>query len=141
MRILTRMVEMELEYDGGLRCTATHGPSKAQIQTDAPKDNHGKGEAFSPTDLIGVALGTCMMTTMAIVATRHNIELRGAKVRVGKEMVADPTRRIGRLTVEFTLPPGVATEQRQMLENAAHSCPVHKALHGNVDIPVMFRWG
>ena len=134
------MVEMQIVYDGGLRCTATHGPSGAQVQTDAPKDNHGRGEAFSPTDLVGVALGTCMLTTMAIVAERRGIDLRGTRVRVVKEMVADPLRRIGRLVVEFSCPSGLSDEQRQVLENAANACPVHKALHGQVDIPVTYRW-
>lgn len=134
------MVDMQIAYEGSLRCTATHGPSGARIETDAPKDNHGRGEAFSPTDLVGVALGTCMLTTMAIVAERRGIDLRGTKVRVVKEMVADPLRRIGRLVVEFSSPAGVTAEQRQMLENAANTCPVHKALAGHVEMPVEFRW-
>jgi putative redox protein len=134
------MVEMNITYDGELRCTAAHGPSGSRITTDAPKDNHGKGEAFSPTDLIGVALGACMMTTMAIFAQRKGIELRGTTIRVVKEMVADPQRRIGRLVVEFRSSVALSDEQRQMLENAANTCPVHKALHGHVDIPVTFRW-
>lgn len=136
------MVPMSIRYEGGLRCVATHGPSGAQIQTDAPTDNHGKGQAFSPTDLVGVALGTCMLTTMAIFAQRKGIELAGTDVRVSKEMVADPVRRIGRLTVEFSLPPGntLTAEQKQMLEHAANTCPVHKALHGHVEMPVTFKW-
>jgi len=135
------MVEMSITYDGQLRCSAAHGPSGTVIHTDAPRDNMGKGEAFSPTDLVGVALATCMMTTMAIVAQRKNIELAGTTVRVVKEMVADPVRRIARLTVEFTCPVALTPDQRQMLENAAAACPVHKALHGNVEMPVTFRWG
>lgn len=136
------MVEMTLDYEGGLRCTATHGPSGTTIHTDAPRDNHGKGEAFSPTDLVGVALGSCMLTTMAIFAQRKGIELAGTRVRVVKEMVADPQRRIARLTVEFALPAGLSlsAEQKQMLENAANTCPVHKALHGHVEMPVTFAW-
>lgn len=134
------MVDMRISYEGGLRCTAIHGPSGSQIFTDAPKDNHGKGEAFSPTDLVGTALGSCMLTTMAIVAERKGIDLRGTAVKVVKEMVADPVRRIGRLTVEFDLPAGLSAEQKQMLENAANSCPVHKALSASVEMPVTFRW-
>lgn len=135
------MVEMTIAYEGQLRCAATHGPSGDTIHTDAPKDNHGKGEAFSPTDLVGTALGSCMLTTMAIVAERKGIDLRGTRLRVVKEMVADPVRRIGKLTVEFHVPTALSQEQRQMLENAANACPVHKALHGNVEMPVTFRWG
>jgi len=134
------MVDMRISYEGGLRCSAVHGPSGSTILTDAPKDNHGKGEAFSPTDLVGAALGACMLTTMAIVAERKGIDLRGATVKVVKEMVADPTRRIGRLTVEFDLPAGLTAEQQQMLENAANSCPVHKSLAANMELPVVFAW-
>ncbi|HRK30974.1 MAG TPA: OsmC family protein [Tepidisphaeraceae bacterium] len=135
------MVDMQIRYQGHLRCEAIHGPSKSSIFTDAPRDNHGKGEAFSPTDLVATALGSCMLTTMAIVAERKAIDLSGATVRVGKEMAADPTRRISRITVEFALPAGLTPEQQQLLENAANHCPVHKSLAATVEVPVTFRWG
>src|SRR6185503_15174463 len=102
-------------YEGGLHCRLTHGPSGATLPTDAPKDNMGKGEAFSPTDLVATALGTCMLTTMGIVAQRHNIDMSGARVRVTKEMVTQPTRRIGRLGVEIVMPRAVGEEDRQRL--------------------------
>jgi putative redox protein len=135
------MVKIDISYQGELRCEAVHGPSGTKLSTDAPKDNHGKGESFSPTDLVATALGTCMLTVMGIVAQRHNLSLAGATVNVVKEMAAAPTRRIGRLTVEIRVPGQFDDAQRKLLENAAHTCPVHKSLHPEIDIPVTFRWG
>ncbi|HET6880092.1 MAG TPA: OsmC family protein [Pirellulales bacterium] len=135
------MVNIDINYQGQLHCEAVHAPSGAKLATDAPKDNHGKGESFSPTDLVATALGTCMLTVMGIVAQRHNISLEGAKVRVVKDMATSPVRRIGKLTVEFHVPGNVAEEQRKLLEHAAHTCPVHKSLHPEIKIPVTFHWG
>ena len=135
------MVEIEIAYEGRLRCRAVHGPSGAVLATDAPKDNMGQGESFSPTDLVATALGTCMLTIMGIVAQRHGIDLEGTTVTVGKEMVATPTRRIGRLTVDIRVPRAVSPEQQLLLENAAHTCPVHKSLHPDIETPVTFHWG
>src|SRR5512146_333687 len=95
----TYMVQVDVSYEGSLRCVARHGPSGATLTTDAPVDNMGRGAAFSPTDLVATALGTCMLTIMGIVAQRHNIDISGATVSVTKEMAALPVRRIGRLTV------------------------------------------
>ncbi|HEY2589484.1 MAG TPA: OsmC family protein [Tepidisphaeraceae bacterium] len=135
------MVEIRMTYDGQLRCTATHGPSGSTLLTDAPKDNMGKGEAFSPTDLVATALGTCMLTTMGISAQRHNIPFEGASAKVGKEMVTTPTRRIGKLTVELVIPMKLSEENERRLRAAALTCPVHKSLHPDVQIPVTFYWG
>lgn len=136
------MVEIKAVYEGQLHCTATHAASGAALATDAPKDNMGKGEAFSPTDLVATALGTCMLTTMAIVAQRHGIELAGARVQVTKEMVSQPARRIGTLGVEITMANrDLSDDDRKRLENAALACPVHRSLHPEVQIPVTFRWG
>jgi len=134
------MVEITISYEGSLRCNATHGPSGTTICTDAPRDNHGKGESFSPTDLVATALGSCMLTIMGIVAQKHQIDLSGATVTVQKEMITQPVRRIGRLAVHFKIPAKVTPEQRQMLENAAHTCPVHKSVHPDIEIPVTFEW-
>lgn len=134
-------VQVDITYDGDLHCTATHGPSGSTLQTDAPVDNQGKGEAFSPTDLVGTAMGTCMLTIMGILARREQIDLRGAKVRITKEMVTQPLRRIGRLTVEFEIPGDLTLDQRLKLENAALTCPVHRSMHPSVQIPITFRWG
>ena len=98
------MVEMTLVYEGQLRCAATHGPSGTTLVTDAPVDNHGRGESFSPTDLLATALGSCMLTYVGLAATKHGWQLEGTRLTVKKEMVADPLRRIGRLSVEIRLP-------------------------------------
>jgi putative redox protein len=135
------MVEIKSVYEGQLHCNATHGPSGASLATDAPKDNMGKGEAFSPTDLVATALGTCMLTTMGIVAQRHDIDISGARVRVTKEMVAQPTRRVGTLGVEIVMPRALGEEDQKRLENAANNCPVAKSIHPDTKMPVTFKWG
>jgi putative redox protein len=133
------MVTITARYEGDLCCTATHGPSGATLQTDAPKDNEGLGRFFSPTDLVAVALGTCILTTMAIVARRHGIQLHGASVQVEKHMQNGP-RRIARLPVALRIPGTFTAEQKQLLENTAHSCPVHKSLHPDIDASIAIRW-
>jgi putative redox protein len=134
------MVEMQIAYQGRLRCQARHVDSGATFLTDAPKDNMGQGASFSPTDLVGVALGTCLLTTMAIAAERMKVDLGETTVAVTKEMIADPGRRIQRLTVTFKIPGKHSAEIRQKLENAAMSCPVHKALVSTVEMPITFNW-
>lgn len=133
-------VQIDIEYLGGLRTQATHGPSKNTLLTDAPVDNHGKGEAFSPTDLCATSLGTCMLTIMGIYAERHGIDLRGATVRVEKEMVTTPVRRIGKLATEIRVSLAQDHPQREALERAALTCPVHQSLHPDVEKPVTFVW-
>jgi putative redox protein len=135
------MVEITNTYNGQLRTTATHGPSGNSLITDAPKDNMGKGEAFSPTDLVATALTTCILTTMGIVAQRHNLDITGATARVTKEMVTSPIRRIGRLAVTIRMPKRLGDQDQQRLENAAHTCPVKKCLHPDIDAPISFTWG
>jgi putative redox protein len=108
------------------------------LVTDAPVDNHGRGESFSPTDLVAAALGTCMMTVMGIVAERHSLSLDGMSVHVVKEMTTVPLRRIGRLVVRLTMPRGLSGDDRSRLENAARTCPVHKSLHPDIEVPVEF---
>lgn len=135
------MVDIAISYDGNLRCSATHGPSGTNLLTDAPKDNMGNGEAFSPTDLVATALGTCILTTMAIAARHRGIELAGATMKVTKEMVTKPVRRIARLTVELHIPIEVPEKQRAALEWAARSCPVHKSMHPDVEMPIAIVWG
>jgi len=132
------MVSISITYNGGLRTTATHGPSGATLITDAPVDNHGKGEAFSPTDLAATALGTCMATVMGIAAQRKGIELTGMSVSVGKTMSATPPRRIARLDVEIRVPLPADHKDRALLEAAALSCPVHQSLHPDIEMPVTF---
>jgi putative redox protein len=135
-------VEIDVVYQGELRCVAKHGPSQTALTTDAPVDNHGKGESFSPTDLVATALGSCILTTMGIVAQRHNIDMAGTQVHVVKEMVQQPVRRIGALPVRVTFPADKAAKlspaDRTLLENAARHCPVYQSLHPDVDHPLEF---
>lgn len=130
------MVKMSMVYEGGLRCRLTHGPSGAEILTDAPVDNHGKGEAFSPTDLMAASLGACMLTVMGIAARKNNITLDGTTADVEKEMVVDPFRRIGKITVNVRMAAGIDPAQRSILETAAHTCPVHKSIHPDVKLEI-----
>jgi len=132
------MVQIDVTYQGGLRCQAVHGPSRTQLVTDAPVDNHGKGESFSPTDLVATGLGTCIATIMGIVAERDNIVLTGLRITVEKEMSSDPPRRIARLATRIVMPEGLTEQQKAKLEKAAHTCPVHQTLHHNVEMPIEF---
>ena len=134
------MVEITVRYEGNLRCKATHGPSGSTLLTDAPKDNHGKGEAFSPTDLVAAALPSCIMTIMGIVAQRHGVALEGMTATTQKVMATDPPRRIGSLKTVVRVPLPADHPQRQQLENAAHTCPVHKSLSAGIDAPIEFVW-
>ena len=135
------MVAISVIYQGELRSEATHIPSGATINTDAPKDNMGKGENFSPTDLVAAALGSCMLTIMGIAANSLNIDLQGTKVEVNKEMITAPERRIGKLAVKIFVPLSFNEEQKQKLQKAALTCPVHKSLHPDIAIPIEFIWG
>lgn len=134
------MVQIDIAYTPGLRCEARHGPSGATLATDAPVDNHGRGESFSPTDLVATALGACMLTVMGIAAERHGWSLAGSRAQVIKEMVATPLRRIGRLRLRLDLPE-LDERARTTLERIAHTCPVHQSLHPDVAIDLVFAWG
>ena len=133
-------VRIEVGYEGDLHTVATHGPSGAKLETDAPKDNEGRGESFSPTDLLATALGTCMLTVMGILARRKGWEMQGARVEVDKHMVVDPVRRVGQLALRFEMPAGIPVEAQKPLERAAHTCPVHQSLHPDVKIETAFAW-
>jgi len=133
-------VDISITYNGDLHCTALHEPSGSTLVTDAPVDNGGKGEHFSPTDLLGAALGGCVLTIMALVAKRQNIELAGTKVHVVKEMTKEPPRRIQSLKMTVTFPPGLAISDadRTRLEQAAKKCPVKESLNPNIEIETQF---
>ena len=135
------MVVIELEYEGDLHCRAVHGPSGTVLSTDAPKDNQGRGESFSPTDLVATALGSCILTVMGIMARSLGVDIAGTTATVEKEMANAPVRMIQRLAVKIHVPHLVSEEHRQRLETAAHSCPVHKSLHPDVQKPIQFIWG
>lgn len=135
-------VTIDIAYTGELRCRATHGPSGESFGTDAPTDNGGKGEAFSPTDLVATALGTCLVTVMGIFAKRSGLDLDGTRVQVVKEMVSDPVRRIGALRVRVTFPAGrrFSEHDRACLERTAHTCPVRQSLHPDVTVEMTFEY-
>ncbi len=135
------MVTMRLEYEGDLHCRAVHGPSGTVLSTDAPKDNQGRGESFSPTDLVATALGTCMLTVMGIAARTLSLDVTGATATVAKEMTAVAPRRIASLAVRIHVPQAIGPEDRLKLERAVHTCPVHKSLHPDVAMPITFDWG
>jgi len=134
------MVEFTGEYEGDLHCRVVHGPSGQVLATDAPKDNQGRGEAFSPTDLVAAALATCMATTMAIVARRHQVELSGLRYRATKEMSAEGPRRIRRIAVEFWMPLSAKKVPAGILEDAADKCPVHRSPDPGLEKTVAFHW-
>jgi putative redox protein len=134
------MVKIDIEYQGQLLTEVTHTPSGTKFITDAPLDNGGKGSAFSPTDLVAAALGSCMATLMGIFAERHSILLKGTRIEVAKTMVQQPMRRIGELKVDIFLPLAADHPQRGGLERAALTCPVRQSLHPEVKLPVTFHW-
>src|SRR5919107_64530 len=116
-------------YAGQLRTEATHVASGNVIQTDAPTDNFGRGEAFSPTDLVSTALGSCMMTVMGIVAERHQLDLVGSTFSIKKHMSTDTPRRIAQIDVTLTMPAALSPNDRALLERTAQTCPVALSLH------------
>ena len=133
------MIKTSITYSGQKHCELTHAPSGSRIETDAPRDNDGKGERFSPTDLVGAALGSCILTTMAIVGERDGLSIANARAEVEKEMVSGP-RRIGTLRVKISLPRNLTPEQRIKLETIARSCPVQKSLHPDVQVSINFEY-
>lgn len=134
------METIRLEYKGELRVQAEHVKSGVITHTDAPIDNHGKGESFSPTDLLCTALGTCMLTIMGISANTHQFNIDGTKVKVTKIMKSDP-RRVGEVIVEFEMPKNNYTDkQKEILRIAAENCPVAKSLHPELKQTIVFNY-
>lgn len=136
------MPTIKTDYLDELRTQATHLQSGTQILTDAPTDNQGKGEAFSPTDLVAAALGSCMMTIMGIAARRDGLDLQGSEMEITKVMSADAPRRIARVELEMKMltDRGLSDAERAKLERAAHTCPVALSLHPNLVQAVTFSW-
>jgi putative redox protein len=134
------MVPQSFEYLGKLRCKASHGPSRVELVTDAPTDNQGRGESFSPTDLVVTALATCKVTTMGMVAQRDKVSLDGTKVYAEKHMSTDAPRRIASIVVKIDFPRGIPREYRGKLEHTARTCPVAKSLHPDVTLDVTFSY-
>ncbi|MBV9851207.1 MAG: OsmC family protein [Armatimonadetes bacterium] len=132
------MVEIDVRYDGDKKCSLAH-PEGATLRTDAPKDIGGDASAFSPTDLVAAALASCVLTTIAMFAERHELDLAGMTAHVGKEMSQSP-RRIARLPLLVTMPASVPAEMRATLERVGNGCPVHASLHPEVDAPIEYRY-
>lgn len=130
----------KITYLGDLRTSSIHLQSGTEIISDAPVDNHGKGQAFSPTDLLANSLGSCMMTIMAIKANDMEIDLKNSTVEITKIMQTEP-RRIGRLEVVMNLNYHPSDKEKTILERVALNCPVHLSLHPDIDKVVSFNWG
>lgn len=126
-------------YKGDLRCECTHIQSGTTLETDAPTDNRGKGERFSPTDTICVGLATCMITTMGIRAIDMQVDLSGSTLDVTKHMLSDP-RRIGKIEVSVHLPLSVPEKDRLVLEKIGDNCPVMKSLHPDLEVITKYLW-
>jgi putative redox protein len=134
------MVEIKISYEGELHCSALHVQSGNSLVTDAPLDNNGRGEAFSPTDLLATALGTCMATVIGIVAKRKEIAVEGMTVVVHKFMSEDLPRRIARLELVMGMPLSAAHPDRKLLENAATACPVHHSINPEIEVILNWHW-
>ena len=139
------MVEVNVTYQGELHCSVVHQPSSCALETDAPVDNHGRGESFSPTDLVAAALGSCMATIMGIVARKQGSDIEGTTIRVLKEMTKELPRRIAKLTVTIDVASDVAATlgeaARAELEHAANTCPVRLSILDAIEVPTSFVWG
>lgn len=136
------MVDIDLVYEGELRCEAVHCPSQTRLHTDAPVDNQGRGESFSPTDLVATALGSCMLTLMGIRSRKFGWNIDGSRIHVQKEMAKEPPRRIARLAVRIEVEGSSALDEaaRAVLVDAALTCPVRLSIHEGIDVPVAFEW-
>jgi putative redox protein len=133
------MVEMRIDYTGDLRTRIVHGPSGTVIETDAPVDNQGLGERFSPTDLLAAALGSCALTIMGIAAKKRNLSLKGAAVRIEKHMQDSP-RRVGRIVMDVTLPAALSEHDRTLMEKICDSCPVHLSICPDIKVENNFSY-
>ena len=134
------MVRIHEIYEGELHTTCTHEPSGAKVATDAPRDNQGLGQSFSPTDLVATALGSCMLTIMGIEARKQGWAIEGARVDVEKHMSSAPPRCIERLVLNFAMPAGVPQAARASLEDVSRTCPVCRSIHPDIAVDVGFAW-
>ncbi|SFR49523.1 Uncharacterized OsmC-related protein [Robiginitalea myxolifaciens] len=126
-------------YQGELRAQSTHLKSGSSFITDAPTDNHGKGEAFSPTDTVATGLASCMLTVMGIKARDMGLDLKGSTASVTKVMASNP-RRISRIAIQLELPAAASDKERKILENTGMTCPVHQSLHPDIERDITFSW-
>jgi uncharacterized OsmC-like protein len=133
-------VTVDVVYEGDLECTLTHGPSSDRLRTDAPVDNRGRGAHFSPTDLVGAAMGSCTLTVMGIVARDRGWDMKGATARVVKDMGAEPRRHIAKLTLDITLPIALDEKARTSLERTARTCPVQASMGELTEVVLNFHY-
>ena len=133
-------VTVDVVYEGDLECSLTHGPSGDRMKTDAPIDNRGRGLHFSPTDLVGAAMGSCMLTVMGIAARDRGWDMKGAKAKVVKDMGSEPRRHVAKLTVDITLPAALEEKARTILEHTARTCPVHASLGELTQVVLTFHY-
>ncbi|MBE0558828.1 MAG: OsmC family protein [Proteobacteria bacterium] len=134
------MVSQTISYLGTLRCSVIHGPSGVQFVTDAPTDNHGRGQSFSPTDLVVTALATCIVTTMGIRAQGDGVSLDGSTVFIEKHMSTDPPRRISRIALRIEIAAGISASYRLILEHTARTCPVAQSIHPGIESELSFHY-
>ena len=132
-------VEMFSTYTGPFVCESKHGPSGHVVLSESPADD-AEPKFFGPTDLFALSLSTCILTTMGLVAGRRGIDMRGATARTEKHMATQPVRRIGRIVVDIHLPAKLTDDERKLLERTAHTCPVHRSLHPDIQIEMTFQY-
>ena len=130
----------EIIYSGNLRCEAKHIQSNSQIETDAPTDNMGNGERFSPTDLLCVSLATCMLTTMGIKADAMDVDISNARAEVTKHMESNP-RRVAKIEVAVSLPGTGSDKEKEILQRTGDNCPVAKSIHPDIVLQISYKWG
>ena len=130
----------KVTYTGSLRTSCEHLASGNKFITDAPVDNNGLGQAFSPTDTIATGLASCMLTVMGIKANSFPVELKGSYAEVTKHMASDP-RRISKIEVELHMPAGLSDKHRKILERTANTCPVQYSIHPDIETLINFHWG
>ena len=133
------MATSTVTYLGALRTKCVHLKSNNEFITDAPTDNNGKGEAFSPTDTVATGLASCMLTVMGIKAREMEVDLTGARATVTKTMASDP-RRISKIEVIIDIPVNAGEKSRKILEKTANTCPVHHSLHPDIEKIIVFNW-
>jgi|SRR5680860_100249 len=133
------MITSKITYNGELRTTCEHVRSGNTFMTDAPVDNNGLGQAFSPTDTVATGLGSCMITVMGLKAQSLGVDLVDSSVEITKHMASDP-RRIAKIEAKLNLPANVSEKHRKILENTANTCPVHYSLHPDIEKVITFSW-
>lgn len=135
------MSEVDIWYEGNLSTRCVHRKNNVEILTDAPKENHGLGRFYSPTDLVIAALGSCVLTLMGIIASKKGVDITGTKMTILKEMQVHPLRRIGRITAHIYCPYDFPDEVKEALIKAAQTCPVKQSLHPDIQEEMVFHWG